>query len=321
MVRSIILRGFDQECGNRIADYMNRSGTPMIRSATVSKIEKKGGRLLVTWSKNDSPRGRHERPAGSGGSEEFDTVLCAVGRYIDTKGLHCERVGLKLNKNGEFVSGPYGKESTNVSNIFAIGDCLEGCPELTPVAIQAGKYLAGRLFGKSTKQMRYENVATTVFTPLEYGSIGVSEDSILVDNGVPEADKAYVADPAQTYRYGTLKPGYVVYRKEFSPLEWKIAKGRKPFKCYMKVICQGADQKIVGIHYLGPNAGEIMQGFSLAVRMGATYHDLNDTVGIHPTSAEHFTILKAEEKKPPTTFLAAAAIKPDLAAADEACDT
>jgi len=312
MVRSIILRGFDQECGNRIAEYMNKSGTPMIRSATVSKIEKRGDRLLVSWSKNDSARGRHERPAGSDGSEEFDTVMAAVGRYIDTKGLNCEAVGLKLNKKGEFVSGPFGMESTNVSNIFAIGDCLEGSPELTPVAIQAGRYLARRLFDGSTVQMPYQNVATAVFTPIEYGSVGLSEDAVLEDSGTASADKHYVADPAQTYRYHKLKPGYVVYRKEFTPLEWKIVKARKPFKCYMKIICEGTDERIVGIHYLGPNAGEIMQGFSLAVRMGAKYSDLHDTVGIHPTSVEHFTILEKHVEAPKSKLMSAAAA---------ACDT
>jgi len=294
MVRSILLRGFDQECGNRIADYMKSTGIKMIRSATVSNITPTAdGRLQVTWAKNDSARGRHLRPQGHDGHEVFDTVLSAIGRYIDTEGLNLKSVGVKVNNKGEIISGPNGKESTNVPSIFALGDCLENVPELTPVAIQAGKYLAKRLFADSAIQMPYQNVATTVFTPIEYSSIGVSEDDVMEDDATAESSKVYVPNPDATYRYKKLKPGYKVYRKTFVPLEWKLLESRRNLKCFMKVICEGTSERIVGIHYVGPNAGEIMQGFSLAVRMGATFADLQATVGIHPTSAEHFTILSA----------------------------
>ncbi len=170
MVRSIPLRGYDLEIANRIVEYMEKSHTKFIRSATPSKIEKlSNGKLRVHYTENKyKPDGSdaHLRPKGSDGFIEVDTVLAAIGRYPDTAGLNLDKVGVKTNRKGEIHTNE--SDCTNVSNIFAIGDCAVGRPELTPVAIQAGKMLARRLVGKSKRLMDYARVATTVFTPIEY---------------------------------------------------------------------------------------------------------------------------------------------------------
>ena len=222
-------------------------------------------------------------------------MLAAIGRYADTKGLNTENAGLKLNRNGFFECT--NGEETNVPGIYAIGDCVEGLPELTPVAIQAGVLLSKRLFGGKTKRMDYEKVATTVFTPIEYGTIGKSEDECLTDKLFVEGEKKYVDNVNNTYQYKTLKEGIVVYRKNFTPLEWSLTHARDATQCYMKIIVDENDHGlIIGLHYVGPNAGEILQGFALAIRLGATYEDLQDTVGIHPTSVERFCIMKEADK-------------------------
>ena len=97
------------------------------------------------------------------------------------------------------------------------------------------------------------------------------------------------------YRYSRLKPGFTVHNKTFTPLEWTVVKSRPRGACYLKVVCHGDDQRLVGVHYCGPNAGEVIQGFSLAVRLGATYDQLRATVGIHPTNAEMMTLVASKQ--------------------------
>ena len=143
---------------------------------------------------------------------------------------------------------------------------------MTPVAIQAGIALARRLFGVSKEPMDYRNVCTTVFTPLEYSCVGYSEDDAIKELGEENIE---------------------VYHSEFLPLEWSISHGRGENFAYTKVITEKvAPQRVLGIHYLGPQAGEVMQGFGAAIKCGLTYSKLQDTVGIHPTSAEEIVTLK-----------------------------
>lgn len=163
-------------------------------------------------------------------------------------------------------------EQTGVPNIYAIGDVMEGCPELTPVAIQAGLSLANRLFAGSKEGMNYKKIATTVFTPIEYGTIGYSEEDAIEKFGEENID---------------------VYHKEFIPLEWSISEGRWAQKGFTKVIVNKSEgNEVLGIHYVGPNAGEVMQGYGVAMKKGITFKDLEDTVGIHPTCSEEIVTLK-----------------------------
>ena len=259
MVRSILLRGFDQQCAGLIGDYMDQTGTKFIRGATPSKLEKTAdGRIQVTWA------GRDGTPDGS---DVYDTVLAAIGRRPDVSGLGLDKVGVTLNKKGNIV---HTDEQTNVPHIYGLGDVLEDVPELTPAAIQAGRLLARRLAGKGTAAMDYTNVCTTVFTPIEYGCVGLSEEDA----------EAKLGDKLE------------VYHSNFTPLEWALPADRPKNLCYLKVLVDKNDNRVVGMHIVGPNCGEIMQGFGVAVKLGCTFEDLAETVGIHPTVAESFTTLE-----------------------------
>ncbi|XP_060064624.1 thioredoxin reductase 1, cytoplasmic-like [Ylistrum balloti] len=267
MVRSILLRGFDQQMANRIGDYMEASGINFIRPCVPTKIEKledgQPGKYKVYGKYSD----------GTEYSDTFNTVIFAIGRDPVTSTIGFDKVGVKLNKNGKVIADE--NEATNVSNIYAIGDILEGKLELTPVAIQAGKLLARRLYNNSKVLTDYINVATTVFTPLEYGSIGYSEEAAIEKFGEANIE---------------------VYHTNFWPLEWTVAK-REENVCYAKIICHIPDkERVVGFHVCGPTAGEITQGYALGIKLGATKKDLDDTIGIHPTCSEQFTTLNVTKR-------------------------
>uniref|UniRef100_A0A674MLA5 Thioredoxin reductase 2 n=1 Tax=Takifugu rubripes TaxID=31033 RepID=A0A674MLA5_TAKRU len=256
MVRSIALRGFDQQMAVLVTDYMEAYGTKFAWKCIPKKVEKlTSGALQVTWMEINTSKEYQDT---------YDCILWAVGRAPETKLLGLDKLGVQINKEtGKIIVRP--DESTSVPNIYAFGDIAEGRPELTPTAIKAGKLLAHRLAGRSSELMNYHSVATTVFTPLEYGCVGLSEE---------EAEK----------RHG--KDGIEVYHAFYKPLEFTVAE-RDAGQCYLKVVCEReGDQKILGLHFTGPNAGELMQGFALSLKCGATYSHLLQTVGIHPTCAE-----------------------------------
>lgn len=251
LVRSMLLRGFDRECAGRIKDYMEAHGTKFIMEATpTSVVRTDAGQLHVTFSNGDSG--------------DFDTVIAAVGRTADTAGLNLAGAGVQSNPRNHKLYAT--NEQTNVPNIYAIGDVLDGRPELTPVAIQAGRLLARRLFAGATDAMDYDLVPTAVFTPIEYGAVGLSEDDAIARYGADAVDS---------------------YLSEFAPLEWALPEHRQHGSaCYAKVVVRLADQRVLGMHILSPSAGEIIQGFGVALRQGIVYQDLLDTVGIHPIIAE-----------------------------------
>lgn len=139
------------------------------------------------------------------------------------------------------------------------------------MAIQAGISLARRLFGGSKEQMDYVNICTTVFTPIEYSCVGISEDEAIA-------------------KYG--KDNIEVYHREFLPLEWSLSHDRGSSSAFTKVVCDKTpDENVLGIHFVGPNAGEVMQGYGVAMRAGLKFKGLTNTVGIHPTSAEEIVTL------------------------------
>ncbi len=177
MVRSILLRGFDQQMANMIGSYMESHGINFVKGSVPVEItrikEGQPGELLVKY-KNEN---------GEIHEEVYNTVILAVGREPCTKDLNLDRVGVKLNPKNKKIRTTF--EQTNVENIYAIGDVIDESSangrvlELTPVAIKAGQLLAKRLFGESDLKMDYNTVPTTVFTPLEYGSIGFSEEEAI----------------------------------------------------------------------------------------------------------------------------------------------
>jgi thioredoxin/glutathione reductase (selenoprotein) len=208
MVRSILLRGFDEEMAEKVGEYMAEEGVRFARQCVPTKIEliEKGedgalSRYLVTGAYSN----------GESFQEEFNTVLFAIGRKPCTDTIGLENVGVKVAKNGKI---PVVNEQTNVPNIYAVGDILEGKPELTPVAIDAGLRLVRRLYANSTQQCDYDNIATTVFTPLEYGCVGLTEQ---------QAIERFGADNIE------------VYIQFQTPFEWTIAHNLDN-QCYAKLI-------------------------------------------------------------------------------------
>jgi len=277
MVRSILLRGFDRECAENIGKYMEAQGCTFHYACSPTKLEKTDdGRIKVTWknSKSDS---------GVECSDVFDTVMFATGRVADTNGLNLKAAGVETAKNGKF---DVVNERTNVDNIFAIGDVVNGGQELTPVAIQAGKLLSRRLVTGSNRLMDYDKVATTVFTPLEYGCIGYSEEDAIAEFGADNID---------------------VYMKEYTALEQSMVPHEGNPHVSKLIVLRTEMERVIGFHYLGPNAGEVTQGFSLAMKLGATKDDFDDVVGIHPTVAENFTILNVTKRSGKATSSAACA--------------
>ncbi|KAG8439415.1 hypothetical protein GDO86_005577 [Hymenochirus boettgeri] len=258
MVRSILLRGFDQQMANKIGEHMDEHGVKFIKQSVPTKIEQveagTPGKLKVTSQAAD----------GTEMTEEYNTVLLAVGRDACTKNIGLEIPGVKINeKTGKIPVTD--EEQTNVPYVYAIGDVLEDKLELTPVAIQAGRLLARRLYGQATVKCDYVNVPTTVFTPLEYGSCGLSEENAIKKYGEENLE---------------------VYHSYFWPLEWTVP-SRDNNKCYAKILCNIKDnERVVGFHVLSPNAGEITQGFAAAIKCGLTKDQLDDTIGIHPVCAE-----------------------------------
>lgn len=269
MVRSILLRGFDRQMADKVGEGLEAHGVKFIHTTVPERIVKLDSGKLQVHFKN--------KTTGEEGKEEFDTVLAAIGRNADTDKLNCAAAGVNLARNGKIIGDNGYAEQSSQRNIYAIGDCLNGYPELTPVAIQAGKMLADRMFGNSRLAMDYVFVPTTVFTPVEYGACGFSEE---------DAEE----------KFGGAN-NLIVYHKEFTPLEYTLPHRNEKIKCYMKLICNKAQrERVVGFHYYGPNAGEVSQGFGLSMKLGATKADFETIVGIHPTCAEGFTTMEVSKE-------------------------
>nr|CAD7459737.1 unnamed protein product [Timema tahoe] len=258
MVRSVVLRGFDQQMADIITKDMQNRGVKFLFKCLPKSVEKQNdGKFLVHWA---------DATSSEQNSDIFDTVLFAVGRRPLTPELKVNAAGLHtVPESGKILAVG---EKTNVPNIYAVGDVLHEKPELTPVAVQAGKLLAQRIFNKAKLEMDYDNVATTVFTPMEYATVGLSEESAVGRHG---------------------EDGIEVYHAYYKPTEFFIPQ-KSVESCYIKVICLRREpQKVIGMHFIGPNAGEVIQGYAAAVKSGLTMEILQNTVGIHPTISEEFT--------------------------------
>lgn len=213
----------------------------------------------------------------------FDTVIWAVGRGPNTGGLGLAAAGVETRPNGLIPTDDY--QATQVPGIYAIGD-VTGREPLTPVAIAAGRRLARRLFGgESHLHLDYANVPTVVFAHPPVGKVGLTE---------PEA----------RVRYGDT---LTVYETRFKPMRYALRE-HGPWTA-MKLVCQGREERVVGIHLIGDGVDEMLQGFAVALKLGATKSDLDNTVAIHPSSAEELVTLKEPVRRPgsKTPQLAAAA--------------
>ena len=253
--RDRLLRHFEAMLGDGLRRIMADDGVAFLDHATPRALERDADgtlRLLL----------QDGRVAGP-----FDTVLWAIGREPAVEGLGLARAGIAMDAAG-FIPVDH-LQQTNLGGHYAIGDVTGRAP-LTPVAIAAGRRLADRVFGGMTdRHLDYSDIPTVVFSHPPIGTVGLSEAQA-VDRHGAAAVKTYTS-------------GFVPMYHALTP--------RKP-RAEMKLVTVGPEQRIVGCHVIGAGADEMLQGFAVALRMGATKRDFDDTVAIHPTSAEEFVTMR-----------------------------
>jgi glutathione reductase (NADPH) len=247
------LKSFDDMLGEVALAMLREAGVTVVTHAVPLSLARAAGlELMVSGARTLGP---------------FDCVLWAVGRAAVVDELHLERAGVALDVQGFIRNDAY--QASSVPGIYAIGD-VAGRAQLTPVAIAAGRRLAERLFGgQQGRRLDYENIPTVIFGHPPMGTVGLSEQ-------------------AARERFGT--DGIRVFRAGFVPL-YNAVTTPKP-RTEMKLVTAGPEQRIVGLHVAGPGADEMLQGFAVAIRMGATKKDFDDTVAIHPTSAEELVTMR-----------------------------
>ncbi|MFT4995363.1 MAG: glutathione reductase (NADPH) [Paraglaciecola sp.] len=247
------LRSFDPMLSETLVELMAEDGPTLHTHRTPEKLEKNAdGSLTLSFV--------------SGETIEADSVIWAIGREPANDKIGLENVGVELNERGYVAVDKY--QNTNVPGIYAVGDNI-GKVELTPVAVKAGRLLSERLFNnQSNAHMDYTLIPTVVFSHPAIGTLGLTE---------PEA----VAE------YG--KDNITIYNSSFGAMYTAVTRNRQLTR--MKLICAGPEEKVVGLHGIGLGMDEILQGFGVAMKMGATKADFDACVAIHPTSAEEFVTL------------------------------
>jgi len=250
-----VLRQFDALLGDKLTAALRDSGIEVVTGMTAAALAREqGGELALKAVDGRSFAG-------------FDTVLFAIGRAATTTGFGLERAGVRLDADGFVAVDRY--QNTSVQGIYAVGD-VTGQAELTPVAIAAGRRLADRVFGGQTdRHLRYDVIPTVVFSHPPIGTVGLSER---------EARERHPGEPVR------------VYQTEFVSMFYALM-DKKP-RTAMKLVCLGSDERVVGCHVIGLGADEMIQGFAVAVTMGARKRDFDDTIAIHPTSAEELVTMR-----------------------------
>jgi glutathione reductase (NADPH) len=257
-LESRVLETFDPMIGGVMMTEMGKQGIDLHMGFRVAGLAKTEQGIAV-----DAADGKR--------LEGFDTVIWAVGRSPDTRDLGLERAGVETRANGIVPTDAY--QNTNVPGIYAIGD-ITGRSPLTPVAIAAGRRLAARLFdGQPQSRVDYENIPSVVFAHPPVGTVGLTE---------PEARERHAK--------------VTIYRTELTPMRHALSE--RGVTTAMKLVCVGEEQQVAGIHLVGDNVDEMLQGFAVAVKMGATKADLDDTIPIHPISAEELVTMKLPEPEP-----------------------
>ena len=253
-----LLANMDAEVVTQLQEDMGQHGVRLHLDTAVRALEREAG--------GDGERVR-VLPAGPAqAGDAFDCVLFAAGRRPHSDGLGLEEVGVQLADDGTVVVDAY--EDTSVPGIHAVGD-ITGKLELTPVAIAAARRLMDRLFGGRTgAKLDYDNVPSVVFSHPPLGTVGLSE----------ERARAQYGDAVKTYT------------SRFRPMLTALVDS--PQRSLFKLVCVGEEERVVGIHLLGEAADEILQGFAVALKLGVTKRQLDDTVAIHPTSAEEVVLMR-----------------------------
>lgn len=247
-----VVSSFDAMLGEQLLKAMRESGIEVVTGAAIESA-----------SERDSVKSLRLRDGRELGG--FDTLLWAIGRQAETAQLNLDAIGIKTGKDGLIGADAY--HNTAADGIYAVGDIAAG-PSLTPVAIAAGRRLADRLFGANHgAPLELDLVPTVIFSHPPIGTIGLTEAQALE-------------------QYRRIK----VYQSTFTPMAYALTP--HPVRTAMKLITVGDDEKIVGCHIIGVAADEMLQGFAVALRMGATKADFDATLAIHPTSAEELVTLR-----------------------------
>jgi len=259
-----ILRGFDDDVRHFVGAEMRKAGVDLRLGADVLSITKGPAGLDVSIT--DS--------SGAASALQADAVLYATGRVPNVRGIGLQDAGVKLGWNGAIeVDENY---RSTVPSIYAVGDVTERI-QLTPVALAEAMVVVDQLFGppegKLARTMSYDFIPTAVFTHPNIGTVGLTEQ---------DAPKHCGA--------------VTVYRTEFRPLKHTLSGSSE--RTLMKLVVENATDRVVGLHMVGPDAGEIVQGFAVAMKAGATKAIFDSTIGIHPTAAEEFVTMREPVKAP-----------------------
>ncbi|WP_373768043.1 glutathione-disulfide reductase [Glaesserella sp.] len=249
------LRNFDPLIVETLLEVMNQDGIQLHTHAIPKEVVKNADGSLTLKLEN-------------GTEQTVDCLVWAIGREPATDVINLAATGVATNERGFIKVDKF--QNTNVKGIYAVGDIIEGGIELTPVAVAAGRRLSERLFNnKPNEHLDYNLVPTVVFSHPPIGTIGLTE-------------------PQAVEQYGT--ENVKVYKSSFTPMYSAVTQHRQP--CRMKLVCVGKEEKIVGLHGIGFGVDEMIQGFAVAIRMGATKADFDNTVAIHPTGSEEFVTMR-----------------------------
>jgi glutathione reductase (NADPH) len=252
--KSRLLRDFDEMLSEQVTVAMQADGIKICTEARVQSVSRGSGDGLVVQC-HDGRR-----------MDGCDVLLWAIGRAPRTHDLGLAAAGVAAGENGQVPTDAF--QNTNVDGIYAVGD-VTGHDELTPVAIAAGRRLADRLFGgMANAKLDYALIPTVVFSHPTIGTVGLTE---------AQARERYGEDVQ-------------VYRTQFSPMYHAFTRHKS--KAAMKLVTVGDEERIVGCHIFGLGADEMLQGFAVAIRMGATKQDFDDTIAIHPTNAEELVTMR-----------------------------
>ena len=248
-----LLTNFDAMLGKSLLREVRAQGIVVHQRVVAAAVRAESGRKTLVAQDGRNFSG-------------FDCLLWAIGREANVAGLDLGKAGVALDDNDYVITDAFQNSST--PRVYAIGD-VSGRAALTPVAIAAGRRLSDRLFGGDPKRhLEYSMIPSVVFTHPPIGTVGASEAEARAQFG--DSVKVYVADFTPMYHALTARKTHTD----------------------MKLVCAGAEQRIVGCHIIGAGADEMLQGFAVAIRMGATKADFDDTVAIHPTSAEELVTMR-----------------------------
>ena len=249
------LRSFDHSVVEALLIEMEQDGIQLHTNTTLTEVNKNEDGSLTLCTEN-------------GSLDTTDCLIWAIGRAPSTDNINLQVTGVETNEIGKIKVDKF--QNTNVKNIYAVGDIIENSVDLTPVAIAAGRRLSERLFNnKPNEHLDYTLIPTVIFTHPAIGTIGLSE-----------------IDAVESYGKDNIK----CYNSTFTSMYSAVTQHRQ--KCMMKLVCLGDEEKVIGLHGLGFGVDEMIQGFAVAIKMGATKADFDNTVAIHPTGSEEFVTMR-----------------------------